>query len=356
MDLFEVLKEVTETPGVAGFEYPVSDVIERYFREFADDVKKDVLGNVVAIKKGKNQKFRVMLAAHMDQIGFLVKYISKDGYIGMSDAGGFDPTTLIAQRVRIYTEKGFVRGVIGSIPPHLKRKPQQQPPAPPKLEDLVVDIGADSREEVEKLGIRVGSLITFDRTTERLSGDRVTGMAFDDRTGVVSLIRTLEILKDEEIGFNLYVVATSQEELGLRGAKVSAFNINPDMGIAIDVTFAKQPGVEEKTIGETKLGKGPDIAYGGNFNLRLSRFLEETAKEEKIPYQVSAQGRPPGTDAYVIQITRAGVVTGLVSIPLRYMHTSVEVASLSDIENTGKLLASVIKRIKPEDWNYRIEI
>lgn len=346
------LKKMSESFGISGYEEEIRDTIIELMKPYVDEIKTDALGNVIGVLRGKSERPRIMLAAHMDQIGFLVKYIDEKGFLYLTPVGGWDARTLLNVRVKIYTKDGkFVRGVIGSKPPHILKEEEKNKPI--TFDDLFVDIGAKSKEDVEKLGIRIGSPAILDFPFSELENDRVIGLAFDDRSGVAVMLGALRILseKREEIEGTVYAVATVQEEVGLRGARTSAFSVTPDVGIAIDVTIAADvPGAPEKDM-ISKLGGGPAITIMDASviaNRKLNELFEKVAKDLNIPLQYNVLARG-GTDAGAIHLTKEGVPSTTLSIPSRYIHSGVEVVDLNDIENASKLLAEVIKRIKSPD-------
>ncbi len=339
MDAFEILKKLSEAPGVSGSESGVAEIIAEEFRKYADEVRTDALGNVIALKKGSDPSpRRIMIAAHMDEIGLMVSEIEK-GFIRFTTVGGIDERILPGQEVIVHGLRPLP-GVIATKPPHLLT-PEEPKKVTPR-DQLFIDVGLPE-EEVSSL-VRVGDFISFAARCVRLQGDMASGKAFDDRASVAAIIFCLEQLSHMKHRWDIYAVATSQEELGLRGAVVSAYGIAPDLAIAVDVGFGDSPGVSEaETI---TVGKGPAIAVGPNFHPLLREALVKTAKDLEIPYQIEAIPGPSGTDAWAIQVSREGVPTALLSIPLRYMHTPVETLSIKDIERTGLLLASFISRLE----------
>jgi putative aminopeptidase FrvX len=339
------LKDLISAPSPSGFEGPAQKVWMDRTAPFADEVRMDVHGNAMAVLNPGGSP-RIMLAGHTDEVGFMVKYISDDGFISFSSIGGVDIHLVPARRVLIHTATGPVLGVVGRKAIHLMDPATR---ATQKLEwhQLWIDIGASDKKEVEKK-VALGDPITFPDGFEVLNGDTVIGRGFDDKAGSFTVSEVMRLLKGKKIKAAVYGVSTVQEELGLRGGKTSAYGIDPDIGIAIDVTFASDhPEVDKKQVGDISLGKGPVVARGPNINPRVYERLLKLAGKEKIPYQVEPSSRATGTDANVIQLTRSGVATGLVSIPNRYMHTPVEMVHLKDLENAAKLLAAYIESLKP---------
>ena len=338
----EFFKKLITIISPSGSEEEAVNLWEEEVKEFAQKVETDIHGNGIAVlNEGKTPK--VMLAAHIDEIGYMVKYIDKEGYISFSTIGGVDPQLIPGHRVRIKTRKGEISGVIGKKAVHLLEEEERK--KIPKVEDLWVDIGVKDEEEA-KAKVEIGDVIVVDAAFDSLNSDKIVGRGFDDKAGVFVITEALKLLSNEALNASLYTVATVQEEIGLRGAKTSAYGISPDIGLAVDATFATDhPQINKKRDGDIKIGSGPVIAKGPNIDSKVFELLLTAAKEEEIPYQIEAISRGTGTDANVIQLTRSGVATGLVSIPLRYMHTPVEVISLEDLENTVKLLKAFILRV-----------
>jgi endoglucanase len=347
-DQIDFLKNLINTPSPSGFEEKVQQVFLERIRDRVDQCYKDVHGNAFGVVNPEG-KVKVMLAGHCDEIGMMVEYINDQGYIYFSTVGGIDAHILPGKRVLVHTSKGAIPGVIGKKPIHLLEEKDRQKVA--KIEEQWVDIGAQSKEEALKQ-VTVGDPITFDAGFEPLLGGRVAGKGFDDKVGTFIVGEVLRCLEKDKLHCAVYGVSTVQEELGLRGAKTSAFGIAPDIGIAIDVTFASDcPDIDKRKVGEIALGKGPVISRGPNINPRLWQRMVNIAKEGGIPYQVQAESRATGTDANVIQITREGVVTGLIGIPNRYMHTPGEIVDLEDLEHAIKLLVRFLQSLEGnEEW------
>jgi endoglucanase len=330
------LKNVLEMPSPSGYEGPLQETVRSYVAPFADEVKTDVHGNVMAVRNPKAPR-RVMLAGHCDQIGLIVQYIDSDGFLYIQSIGGWDPQILVGQRMTVWADGGPVAGVIGKKPIHLLTEEERK--QVPKFKDLWLDIGAKNKEEAEK-AVRVGDPVTVELAYRELRNDRAVSSAMDDKCGMWVVMEALRRIDAAKLGWAVYAVSTVQEEVGLRGARTSAFGIDPHVGVAVDVTHATDcPTIEKKEEGDIALGKGPVIERGPNMNPKVVRRLFEIAKAHEIPVQVSASGKATGTDANSIQVSRAGVATGLVSIPNRYMHSPVEMISLEDIDQAANLLA-----------------
>ena len=324
------------TPSPSGDEEKIQSVIKDYIRDVADEIRVDVHGNLVAaINPGA--PYRVMLAGHCDQIGLIVNYIDAEGFVYVLSLGGWDPQTLVGVRVTIWGRKGPIEGVIGRKAIHLLTEEERR--RVPKVTDLWVDIGAESKAEAEEY-VRVGDAGTIPLDCKELLNNRVAAPATDDKSGVWVVMEALRRINRDKLNVGIFAVSTVQEEVGLRGARTSSFGIDPDLGIAVDVTHATDtPTIDKKISGEIKLGGGPVIGKGPNMNLKLVNSLLDVASSNEIPCQLAAENRITGTDAASIQVSRSGVATGLISIPNRYMHTPVEIVSWSDMDNAANLLA-----------------
>lgn len=340
------LEKLLDAPSPSGYEQPAQRVFREYVTPFCDEVTTDVMGNVFAriAGKGKNPP-RVMIVGHTDEIGLQVKYLDDKGFLYFAAVGGVDAHLTPGKRVLVHTAEGPIPGVIGKKPIHLMDTKDRETVV--KLESQYIDIGARDKKEAEKL-VRIGDPVTFESSFTRLANDRVASRGFDDKAGCFVVAEVLRMVKGsgKKLNVDLYGVSSVQEEIGLRGGTTSCYTINPDVGICIEVDFATdQPDVEKKHNGEVALGKGPILARGANINPALFELLNSTAQSGKIAIQHTATPRATGTDANVMQISRGGVATALVKIPLRYMHTPVETVSLSDLENAAKLVAAVLERI-----------
>ncbi len=333
------LEKLMITPSPSGYEQPAQKLMRERMGAFADDVRTDVHGNVIAALNADAQ-LRVMLAGHVDEIGLMVTHITDDGYIYVGAIGGVDPMVAVAQRVTIHGPKGEVPGVVGRKAIHLLEDDERK--KAPKVHELWIDIGAKNRKDAEK-AVDIGDPMVFDVPFTRLRGDLVAARAFDDRMGAVIVAETLRKLKGKRLKVAVYGVSTVQEEIGLRGARTSAFGIDPHAGIAIEVGHATDcPGMDKKRTGEATIGKGPMIARGPNINPVLGQMIVAAAKKARIPIQMEACPRATGTDANAIQLNRAGVATALIAVPDRYMHTPCEVVSLKDIDAASNLLARLL--------------
>jgi len=341
---FQFFKELVEAPSPSGFEQPAQRVIRKALSEVADEIRTDVLGNVVAHVRGPEGAPRLMLAGHCDEIGFMVKYVDERGYLFFAPIGGVDAHLVPGQRVTVHAAGGPVAGVVGKRPIHQIEAKNREKVLP--FKDQFIDIGCGSRDEAAEL-VSVGDPVTFSVGVERLQGSRLTSRALDDKMGAFIVAQVLrEVRRQGAQNVDLYGVSTVQEEVGLRGGTTSAYGIQPDIGIAVEVGFASDyPGADHKDLGEISLGKGPIIARGPNINPVLFDLLMATAREEDIPCQVMGIPRATGTDANVMQLVHGGVATALISIPLRYMHTPVEVLDWTDLEGAVRLLTALCQRV-----------
>ncbi|MCW3982671.1 MAG: M42 family metallopeptidase [Candidatus Bathyarchaeota archaeon] len=336
------LEKLSNACGVTGRENQVCDLMAEMLKPYADEIKIDRMENVIAIKKGKPSGLKIMLAAHMDEVGLMVKTINKEGFLQFSKMGGIDDRILPAQKVRVFSKNTCYPGVIGSKPPHIQKEEDRKKIL--NYDDLFIDVGAANKEEVTKMGIAVGDPVAFDVTYTKMGSDVVMGKAFDNRAGCATMIEIMRLLKKTDC--TVYAVGTVQEEVGLRGAATAAFGVDPDLAIVLDVTIAGDvPGVREFDT-TVKMGKGPALTISDSGLIthpKILRWFRDTAEEEKIAVQLES-GLMGSTDAARISITRQGIPSGTISIPTRYIHSPVGMLSLSDIENSAKLAAAAIHK------------
>lgn len=338
---FEFLKAIEETPSPSGFEQPVQQIIAKRMKRHADVVETDVHGNLIVGLNPAGSP-RVMLAGHADQIGLMVKYIDDHGFLFCVSIGGIDNSVMPGSRVTVHARGGPIDGIIGRKPVHLMK--QEERGQKSELRDMWVDVGLP--KDTVKKRISVGDPVTFRLGMDRLGNDWITSPGLDNKVGAFVVMEALRLASAKPIKCALYAVATVQEEIGVRGAITAGYGLNPQAGIAVDVTHATDyPDLDKRTAGDIKMGAGPVITIGANINPRVADLMISTAKSKRIPIQMEGEPGATGTDARAMQITRAGVATGLLSIPNRYMHTQVEACSLADLENAAKLLAAVIARI-----------
>ena len=346
MDTFDILKQLTETPGPSGYEQPIAEAIRTLWQPLADEVFVDRLGSLLALKKGSGAepRPRLLLAAHMDELGLMVTQLVEHGGYGFLRTlplGGVDRRQLYGQLAVVHGKRPL-KGIIGALPSSML--PEERRDGAYGYDDLMVDVGLPMTE-LESL-VSVGDVVTFHQPLRKLQGKRVTGKALDNRASVTAVTVCLEALQGRVHQWDVVAVATVQEEVGLVGAYTATFAQNPDAAIAIDVGFGKGPGANGYETFE--LGGGPMIGFGPNVHPGLFKGLKDAAAALEMTVHTEPHSRYSGTDAMATHITRAGTPTGLVSMPLRYMHTMVESADLTDIERCGRLLAEFIVRLEPD--------
>lgn len=338
----ELLRKLSNAHGVSGSEGSVLSIIKKELKGHVDEIREDPMGNLIAVKRGG--KFKVMLAAHMDEIGLMVKYVDEKGFIRFVALGGWYGPTLYNQRVILHTHKGPLFGVIGGKPPHMMDDDERKKGV--KIDDMFIDVGAANKEEVAYLGVEAGTPVTVDREFASLANTRVTGKAFDNRAGVVMLIKTLQ---EVESPLTIFGVFTVQEEVGLKGARTSAYSLDPDCAIATDVTIpGDHPGIDMKDA-PVEMGKGPVITIvdssgrGLIASRKVVQWLKDAAEDQSIPVQLEV-GNGGTTDATAIHLTKGGIPSTTLSIPSRYIHSPVEVLDLADVEAGVKLLVNALKK------------
>lgn len=350
----EFFKAIVNVPSPSGYEERAAEIYRAYTKKFADEVTTDVHGNVAAVLNPK-AKMKIMLAGHMDEIGFIVHYISDEGMLYFSTIGGHDSSIPVGQRVWVHGSKK-VAGVIGRKAIHLLEEDERK--KKPDIKDLWIDIGAANRAEVEAV-VSLGDVATYQYEFQELLGDRVAARGFDNKMGSFIVAEALRLLKEDgglDPGVGVYAVATVQEEIGLRGARTAAFGIDSQSGLAVDVNHAiDYPGMSKARHGQLDVGKGPSVMRGANTNHTVFRMIIDGAKADGIPYQVDVAPGGTGTDANAMQISRSGMATGLLGVALRYMHTPCEVLSLKDVEDCARLMAAYCRQVKPKtDFTPRI--
>jgi endoglucanase len=339
-------KDILETPSPSGYEQPVQEIVRRYAADFADDVRTDLHGNVIA-SCNPDAPLRVMFAGHADQIGLIVSHINDNGYIYTNTIGGWDPQQLIGQRMTIYTASGRVPAIIARKPIHLLDQDERKQVV--KQKELWLDIGAKDKEEAAN-AVAIGDPVTLELGYQEMRNNLANAPGMDNKTGLWVSIEALRRAKQRG-GLNVavFAVSTVQEEIGLRGAITSAYGVNPHVGVAVDVTHATDcPTIDKTQEGDIKLGGGPVIYRGPNMNPIVVERLRAAAESASIKVQWGACGRGTGTDANAIQLARGGVAAGLVSVPNRYMHSAVEMISLDDIDQSADLLAEFVLGIEPD--------
>lgn len=339
MEFFDFMQQAASLPGEPGYEAAVNGFFADCFRPLVDEVRTDALENMIARKGDKGPK--IMISAHQDEVGMLVLDIEEDGSIRIFRNGGVDPRILPGSEVTVHAASGALYGVVGAKPPHLLSAEERS--KAPMFEDLFVDIGYPA-DTVKRL-VRVGDLVTMKMEPVRLMGDVVAGKTMDDRASVYAMLCTAQILNRMNTEAQVHYVASSQEEIGAKGAMTAAYDIHPDLAIAIDVTFGKDPGADQWDT--TPMDKVA-IAIGPNIHPMLGKKLIATAKKYHIDHHIEVTNGPTGTDAAEIQITHGGIPCVLVSIPLKYMHTSVETVKTSTVREAGRLMAMFIDEISQE--------
>lgn len=336
----EFLFDVCSTQFVSGFEHTNGSILTKYFEPYTDSYEKDKVGSYIFKSEGTNGK-KIMLAAHIDEIGLMVTKVLDGGFLSFTSVGGINPASLVAQDVTVFGKEN-VFGVIGIKPPHVTTEDERNKPL--KLKDLYIDTGYP-KERLEKM-VRVGDVATIRRTPLQLQGTVVSAKAFDDRACVAVMLETAKELKKLSHKSSIYYAATAQEETGYRGSTAASYKVNPDIGIILDVGFGMTPDMPAET---AHLGKGPVVAYGGRLNHKLTKKFVEVCKLYNFPMQYEAIPSRTGTDTEALQVNREGIPCILLSIPLRYMHTSVETIDIADVENAGKAIARFINELDNSD-------
>jgi endoglucanase len=344
------LERLLDAPGPSGFEVRAARVWREEAATFASDVRADVSGNSYATVNPDGGP-SVMLAGHIDEIGLQVSHIDENGFLYVHEIGGWDPQVLVGQRVTVLGRGGDVPGVVGKKAIHLMQPDEREKAS--KTRQLWVDVGAKDREAATGLGIRVGDPMVIAQGMVRLAGDLIASRAIDDRIGAFVVLEAIRLLAEEpgDLRARATAVATAQEEIGLQGggARTSAYALEPDVAIVVDVTFSTDvPDVEKKDVGEHELGGGPVLSRGSAAHNEVFEMLASVAEEEGIPYTIQASSKATWTDADGIHLTRQGVPTGLVSVPNRYMHSPNEIVSVEDLFNTARLIAAFIRKLGPD--------
>jgi len=345
VEVIPLLKQLSEADGLSGYEGPVRELLCQTWQPFVDEMCEGKLGSLIALKRGTGAEPRpkLMLAAHMDEIGLMVTGVEK-GFLRITRVAGTDSRVLLGLEVVVHGRRDLP-GLVATRPPHVLPKGERKKAVP--WEKIFVDVGLPT-EEVERL-VTVGDIISIRREVVELKNRHVAGKAMDDRACVAAVTLALEQLAGVRHAWDIFAVATAQEETGLKGAITAAYGVAPDLAVALDVTFGKQPGVPE--VDALPLGEGPAIGIGPNFHPGLATRLKEVAEAHEIPYQIEPIPGRSGTDAWTIQVTRDGVPTALISIPVRYMHQPVETLAVQDIERAGRLLAAFIAGLEVDFLN-----
>lgn len=341
----DLLRTMLSTPGVSGYEQSIQSIVRDHVATFADTVSTDVHGNVIAVSNPGGGP-RLMFDGHCDQLGMLVSHVDDDGFLYFQTVGGWDPQQLVGQRVTVWSRTGQIPGVISRKAIHLLSSDEKTKVVDPK--DMWIDIGASDRADAESV-VQIADSVTVQLGMQELRNGLANAPAMDNRTGLWVVVEAMRRAVERGLTCELHMASTVQEEIGLRGARTAAFGIDPDVAIAVDVTHATDcPSIDKRQRGTIDLGKGPVILKGPNINPRVSTMLEEIAVREKIPHQIAALGRAAPNDSNALQITRAGVATGLVQLPNRYMHSAVETISLTDLDQAANLLAAFACELRQE--------
>lgn len=339
MNTIEVLKHLVEIPSPSGFENNMQSVVSKIILPYVDEVTEDIQGNLICrrLAKTTNDAKTIMLMAHIDEIGMMITYVEPSGFIRFNKLGGVDPQLLQGHSVIIMHDGDYVKGVVGSLPIHMKNKDAQRNVL--DLSDMWIDIGVTNREEALQR-IQIGDPIVVDTGTNVLSDNVISCRACDNKAGVMALLLTAQMLKDKNLSNNVVFVTSVQEEVGIRGAIVASYNIQPEVCIAIDVTHATDyPSVQKSKYGEINIGAGVAIPVGSDLSVSIQHKLIKLATKMDMPFQRFALPGASGTDAHAVQVSRGGCLTGLVSVPCRYMHTPVECISVNDVTNAAELLS-----------------
>jgi putative aminopeptidase FrvX len=346
MPIPELLQALLTASGPSGHEVEAARAWRAGCSGFAAEVRGDQVGSSMARVPGTGDGPTLAVVGHIDEIGVHISHIDDDGYLRFGEVGGWDPVVLVGQRVRLTTRAGALTGVIGRKPIHLLKGPDRE--KVPQIKDLHIDIGAKDGDQAREM-VRIGDVGVIDADPRELTGDRIIARALDNRIGCFVAAEAARLVaQDGGSPGDVIALAVAQEETNFGGARTSAFSLAPDLAIVVDVTFATdQPGIDLGPITKHPLGSGPVVARGVSLHPAVTDLLYETAEEEGFSFTVESLGRTTGTDADAVNISRGGIPTGLVSVPIRYMHSPVELVSLGDIELAAKLIAAFAKRLKP---------
>ena len=344
MPVPDVLRKLLTAPGPSGYEQAAAAVFRDAAKGFAE-VSNDSVGSSVARVKGTAGGKLLAVVGHIDEIGLIVHHIDDDGFLWFTGVGGWDPVILVGQRVELTTKDGVIAGVVGKKPIHLLKTEESRKKAP-ELKGLHIDIGAKDGDEA-RAKVRIGDVAVIAGEPVELPNGRLVSRSLDNRLGCFVALETARLVAEAGgAPGDVYATAVTQEEITFAGARTTAFSLRPDVAIAVDVTFATDaPGIEEKELGRHRFGSGPVIGRGSTLDPVVFELLYETAEKEGIPFTVAASARATGTDADAIHFAAGGIPTGVVSIPLRYMHSPVEMVQLDDVANCAKLLAAFAQRL-----------
>jgi len=338
MGISENIEFLSNLHGVSGYEHNVAAEIKKLFSPFCDECKIDTLGSVIGIKKSKNPQGKVMVEAHIDEVGLIITDIDEKGFMYFEEVGGIDARTLLAQEVIVHGRRD-IPGIIGAKPPHILTEKEGKEAVP--VDKLYIDTGYGA-EQIKEI-VKVSDTVTLKNKTLHLLGGRISTKAQDDRTSVAAIVSVLEQLKDTELPFDLYAAACVQEEVGLRGGACASYSIDPDFAIVIDVCHAKSPDASENVF---PMGGGAVLGKGPNIHPVLLDAVINTMKVKDMKYSLNVSGTKTGTDAAATQIARNGIPTVLFSLPLRYMHTCIETIDPADVQLTADAIAEFLKSVK----------
>ena len=337
MTLADKIKKLTNAYGVSGDEFRISKIAAELMAPYCDRVEIDDFGNVLGYRDcGIPGAKTVMMDAHIDQIGFLITEVTDEGFLRFTTVGGVDQRMLLGSELTVLTKKGPILGIVAAIPPHLQKAGDNKKSVP--IPEMVVDIGMTG-EQAKKV-VRVGDYMAFANDALELQGDALCGKAFDDRACLVCLLHAMELLQGKPLAVNVVVSASTKEETGFQGGISAGFKVQPDYAIAVDVTHARTGDAPQVIV---KLGDGPNVDMGSNSNPKFAKRVIEVARAKQIPHIVTSCPAGSGTNAWPIQMQGQGVTTLVVSLPLKYMHSPVEMLRMSDVKNVGKLLAAFIE-------------
>jgi putative aminopeptidase FrvX len=339
------LRKLVESHGTAGYEHSVQAVFRERIAATCDDVQTDIMGSVVGVRN-QSGPVRILFDGHSDEVGFLIRYIDDKGFLFVATSGAWDEEVVVGQRVLVHTEKGPILGVFGKKAIHLMDPEERRKKS--ELHNLWIDIGAADAAEARTM-VEIGDFVTVDAGFRHLANGKAVSKAFDNRAGMFCVSEALRGLS-AKLKAAVYGVSAVQEEIGLRGAGPAAYGVDPHLAIAIDVSHALDvPDSNKRKAADIRVGGGPVIVRGPNINPKVYRRLVGLAKQHEIPHQIAAAGGQTGTDTNAIQLVRSGVATGLLAIPLRYMHSPCELIALEDLDNTVRLLIAFAESVQPED-------
>ncbi len=339
----DFLVDLLNARSPTGAEYEAQAVVDQYVENEVDSYRRDTMGNRFATVNPEGDP-SLLFAGHIDELGLIITYINDQGFVYFDTLGGHDKTMISGRRVSILTKNGIVKAVTGKRAIHLMSAQDRK--KVPETHEIWIDLGVKNKEEAEAL-VGIGDTAVYDQSFELIRGSVGVARAFDDKAGAYAVMEAIRRLTKGKLAARVTAAATTQEEIGTRGAMTAAFSENPDFAIAVDVGHATDsPDCDPRKYGSFKQGGGPIVCRGPNINPIIFEHIIRAAEKNKIPYQVEADPRPTGTDARAIQVAQSGIATGLLSIPLRYMHTPSEMVDLADIEHTVQLLVAVARSLK----------